>query len=747
MDTDTLVKNAMKADQAKLDKLYQSKTKLEWKRDAYTEVNSLVSAFTNKFMSTLSADNMFSVNTYKAFKISMPDKYKTYFDISGTAAAAISRHTITKTTLAEYATVNGAKYRNRVAGLSGTTNANSQSAVTGTKKLAADWQTTELKDLKYADGSSVFTFSSSTDNLSFSVNGQRVVIGQDETMQDVIDAVNGNPAAKAKMSVTADGEVRFESTVKGAETKLEFGNVAGPEVFGKNGAFGITDLSIKPKSLINENMTLDQIAAATGKDLGFDSNGKISFKINGETFEFSKSDTLKDVMDTINSNANAKVKMSYDQGQDAFMLRSTVTGAGTEVSTENVTGNFFGDKGLTAIKEDTTTKYQTIDRNSDTIASAASKMGVNLQTDENGKFSFTVNGVDFSFNTTDTLQTMINKVNGDPNAKARLSYSQITDSFVFTSSETGRDATVTVANKGNSNAFGGDASFFGTAEATARGTDATIEIDGETITQSSNKFVLDGIQFDLKVAFDSTDPAKDLEALSFTVDQDIDKVVDKVKKFVEEYNKLTQSLHALINEKIDYDYSPLTEAQRNSEDMSEKEIEKWDTEAKKGILRNDSTINGMLSSLRKNLFEKVGDTGLSPSDLGFSTIAYTQGQYGGQIEFNETKFREMMAKDPEAVATVMAGTSSSTNAEQIYAQSGFISRAFDQMSEFKNTIRSTNLKNTNQKITDTSEAMTNQLARMYEAQERLYIQFARMEQLQAQFQQQSSWLSQQLGAL
>ena len=67
------------------------------------------------------------------------------------------------------------------------------------------------------------------------------------------------------------------------------------------------------------------------------------------------------------------------------MLRSDVTGTGTEVSVSNKTGNFFGNDGLTGIKEDTTTKYQTIDRGTDTIATAAAKMGIDLQLDSEGK--------------------------------------------------------------------------------------------------------------------------------------------------------------------------------------------------------------------------------------------------------------------------------------------------------------------------------------------------------------------------
>lgn len=749
LDTDALIEKAMAASQSKLDRMNQNKTKLEWKRDAYTDINKKIAEFSDKYMSQLSPDNIFSSSVYKAFKISISDKYSAYFDITGTPSASISRHQITKTTLAEYATIKGEQYRNRVAGLSGTSNANSLAAVTGTKKLAADTSTstTKLSDLKYEDGTSVFQFSSSSDRVSISVNGETFTFNQDDTLSTMMSDINGRPAAKAKMSFTADGQISFESTVKGAKTALVFGNVAGPAVFGKDGAFGIKDLVTEPKSLINDEMTLREIADATGKTLGAAGSGDfVEFAINGKQFHFGEDTKLKDVLDAVNSDPDAQVTMTYDQERDRFMLRSDLQGSGTKIKTENLQGTqFFGEEGITGIAEDETEGYQTIERTKDTIATAAAKMGVDIQFDQDGKFSFKVNDVEFSFSSTDSLEKMINTINGNEDAKARLTYSQITDSFIFTSSETGRNSSVKVENVNGVNAFGDATSFFGAAESEAKGTDAVIVIDGETITQASNTFTLDGMQFTLKTDFDADNTPDNIGPANFSVDQDIDKVVEKVKAFVVDYNKLTQSLYAMVTEAIDYDYPPLTDAQR--EDMSDKEIEKWETEAKKGILRNDNTVKDLLSSLRMDMFEVVEGTGLSAYNIGFNTSKYAAGEYGGQITFDEDKFRAAMKKDPDAVSRVMANVSTATDAKTEKAESGMITRFFDQMSAFRTEIRNVKLKNTNKSIDDASNSITNMIKKMYEEQERLYSQFSRMETLLSQYQSQSSWLTQQIAGL
>ncbi len=743
LDTDSLIEQALWVEQAKVDRAYQSKTTAEWTRDAYTEVMNSIGDFTNKFMSTLSEDNIFSENVYKMYDINISSDYDNYFSISGTGDAITSSHTITKSTLAKEATLEGAKYRNRVLGSSGTQNHNSLAQATGTKVLSADSEDVTLKNLTYEDGSEVFSFASDADKLSFSINGETFVFDQDETLQDVMDAVNSNPDANATMQITADNKIQFTSKLKGEDSKLVFANVGGPDSFGTHGGFGITELNTEPKSLIDSTMTLEQVEVATGRNFGFDASGKLSFSVNGETFEFDKSATIQDVMDTVNSSA-AEVTMTYDSAEDMFMIRSNNTNTDEKLTFENITGSFFGEDGLTGINEGDVTQHQKITRNGDTIETAAAKNGVDLVLDENGKFSFTVNDVEFSFDTDTTLNEMISTVNGDEEAKATLMYSEITDSFTFASSETGSAASVKV--EGAEGVFGGAESFFGiAADAQATGSDAIIEIDGETITQASNTFTLDGISFTLKEDFDAADNAQNLSAAKFSVEQNVDDVVDKVEAFVLEYNELVQSIYEMTNESKDYDYSPLTQAERA--EMSEEDIEKWEEEAKKGLLKNDSTLRNLLSDMRSSLFAQVESTGLSAYDLGFSTSSYVAGEYSGQITFDVDKFKAALEKDAEAVANTMANISNSTIEETEYEESGFVTRLFDTMSDVRNTLRGTNIQNANELINEREEEMNDLITQMYEEQESLYMQFAAMEELMAAYQSQSDWLTQQLASM
>ena len=487
--------------------------------------------------------------------------------------------------------------------------------------------------------------------------------------------------------------------------------------------------------------------------LGGTPNGEISFRINGQLFSFTENDTLDTVMNDINSNTGANVTISFDEAADQFVIKSNSTVNGTKVILENETGRAFNEGGLFEIAAGETKNQTAITRDGDSIATAAAKMGINLQLDESGNFSFTIKGPynsetgqyvskDFSFNPdTTSLQKMIDTVNADTDLNVKMTYSQITDSFVFTSGDTGSEATFELVNKDGVNAFGGADSFFGiAANQRATGSNAVVMIDGERIEKSSNSFMLDGISITLNMSFEAVEGSDD--ELSFSVTQDVDGVVDKVKKFVEEYNSLIASLNDLLKEEIDYDYAPLTEEERSA--MSDSEIEKWETEAKKGILRNDSTLSGLLSEMRMSLYEKVGETGLSPADIGLTTGAWYN---NGQISFDEDVFREALKSNPDAVAQVMAATSTSTDATTKNANSGIVSRFFNQMTAFENTLTKTNIQNVDDAIAKNEYRMDELLAKMYELEEKYYMQFSQMETLMTKYQSQSDWLTQQLSAL
>ncbi len=738
MDTDSLVTSLLSTEQAKLDRVYQNQTKLQWKYDAYKEINTQLKDFRTKYMSAASSDNVYSVSAYQAFKVNLASN--NYVSVTTNSSAFESSHEITSVELATTATLSGAKYRSRSAALYGTAGSNLLAETTGTKTFEAGAGDIALKDLKYSDGTAAFSFPEGTTTLSFSINGKSFTFSQDKTLNDVMTTVNGDATANVTMSLTAGNAINFKSDTLGSSLNLT--NLTGVNLFGDTGALGTVSGDVARTSVISPAMTLEEIAAASGKDFGFDGGGNLSFTINGQTFSFAKTQTLNDVMTAVNADATAKVTMRYDSANDTFSVRSDVTGTGTSVTVANATGSFFGASSPLGLAAGSSTSLDTVNVNSDSISQAAAKMGLDLTLDASGKFSFTINGKGFSFDASSTsVSAMIKKVNQDADAGVTMSYSSITDSFVLQSDETGSAAAITVSNGTGVNAFGAGG-FFGIASLTATGTDAVMEIDGETVTQSTNTFTMDGMTFNLKASFDSTAVGSTQGSISFNVEQDIDSVITKVKNFVTAYNEIVDSLNGKISEKVEYDYDVLTEAQR--EELEDKDEEKWDEKSQSGLLRNDTYIGSLLSDMRSKLFQEIGDTGLSASDIGLSTGNYYD---KGKISLNEDKLRSALETNPDAVTQVFVGSTTSTDAATIQKESGIITSFYTTMTDYANNITKNVLTSINDQLDTAKTRYSDLVDLMAEKEDDYYAKFATMETALSTYTSQSNWLTQQLNTL
>ncbi|MDR0857991.1 MAG: flagellar filament capping protein FliD [Oscillospiraceae bacterium] len=85
------------------------------------------------------------------------------------------------------------------------------------------------------------------------------------------------------------------------------------------------------------------------KSLQFDKSGNFSFSINNKSFTFSKNDTLATVINTVNADITANVKMSYSSATDGFSIESKLSGTSSTLKIANISGNFFGVNGASGL--------------------------------------------------------------------------------------------------------------------------------------------------------------------------------------------------------------------------------------------------------------------------------------------------------------------------------------------------------------------------------------------------------------
>ena len=201
--------------------------------------------------------------------------------------------------------------------------------------------------------------------------------------------------------------------------------------------------------------------------------------------------------------------------------------------------------------------------------------------------------------------------------------------------------------------------------ADAVGTNAKATIDGKTYESSTNKLNVANVIYNFNgVSAKNADGTS--QASTISVSQDTDKIVDNVKKFVETYNTLIDSLNTKYREEKNTDYKPLTKKQEG--EMTESQIDKWNEKAKSGLLYHDNNIYSIISDMRESLYTKVDavDTVLTDSKgnkysyNSMSSIGITSSTNQGHITLDEEKLKKALTEDPDCVYQLFASDQDST---------------------------------------------------------------------------------------
>lgn len=216
------------------------------------------------------------------------------------------------------------------------------------------------------------------------------------------------------------------------------------------------------------------------------------------------------------------------------------------------------------------------------------------------------------------------------------------------------------------NTLGTEATFVnGTMNVAAVGTNAKATIDGKNYESSTNKLNVANVIYNFNgVSAKNADGTS--QASTISVSQDTDKIVDNVKKFVETYNTLIDSLNTKYREEKNTDYKPLTKKQEG--EMTESQIDKWNEKAKSGLLYHDNNIYSIISDMRESLYTKVDavDTVLTDSKgnkysyNSMSSIGITSSTNQGHITLDEEKLKKALTEDPDCVYQLFASDQDST---------------------------------------------------------------------------------------
>lgn len=191
------------------------------------------------------------------------------------------------------------------------------------------------------------------------------------------------------------------------------------------------------------------------------------------------------------------------------------------------------------------------------------------------------------------------------------------------------------------------------------GEDAEIWLNGVQYTGSSSTFTINNLTIDALATTGN-------DEISITTSTDTQGIYDKVKDFLTEYNNIINEMTKLYNASSSKGYEPLTDDEKDS--MSDKEIEKWETKIKDSLLRNDTTLSGVMSAMTTAMSQAVEINGkkYSLSSFGIHTLGYLNAAENEQNAYhidgdeddtntsgNADKLMTAITEDPDMVMQFM----------------------------------------------------------------------------------------------
>lgn len=517
-------------------------------------------------------------------------------------------------------------------------------------------------------------------------------------LQTYLQSKLNSSFGSGKVNVALNGS-SLVLTTSDSTSVLAMSSASKSGVLGSSGALHIT---AGETNRIETSKTLEDLSGELNVPLD-DSTDTYSFTINNKSFTFDKTATLSSVISAINSDSDANVTVTYSQTSNQFRITSDDTGSQSAVAIYDNSGggnlaealfgaNYAGLSGvnsqdLTVAADGSVTTgasdsaytfqlgsgtaqtvtlagnatYASMQELADALRDAvnsnstlAGNVSVNVSSDgkqiyfgsEDGSTSLTVAAQDAGSDFLGIGTAGVTSASVDDSKTLADLYSEGVSGI-------SQDVSGNYTIGGVSGSFSGDTvlnslGYNGVSEGSDLKMNVTLGAGGTAtdITRSTNSFTLDGISL---TAADTTD-----EKVTFSSVDNTDDLCTKITDFINAYNKIIDTVNTYTSDQPDSDYQPLTDSQKAT--MTDDEITKWNDEAKKGLLQNDSLLNGILSNLRSTMMNAVSGSGLSLNDIGISTIAYDWTS-GGQLVVDQTKLKNALENNLSDVEDLFTGTS------------------------------------------------------------------------------------------
>lgn len=665
LDTDAIVQGLSSAYQVKIDKVTKKKKKTEWQMEAWSTLNSKIYSL---YTGTLSKIKTYG--NYKTKKASVVGGKSSSVSVKASNTAADGTYKVKVLSTASSAFLTGAslaaqKYSQSYSASNATTfsqmyekGAADQTdtvnhSLTGKTLTFSGYQYNKVKD---ADGNPLFT-------LTEEGNAKQInLYDEDGNVTGTTDRAT-MAQIDTYLKKLAQEDPDFDKSKYSANEVLEPGNLLTLN-YTFTDSSSVTDINTELKNAGFTGLTVSMRDGAIqfNNTAGYTVNSDGSVKDSYGYYQVSGADALTALGMNADASGNVDVKVSAFQN--------------------DATGKYVYQNSVTA---DKTFRYNVEDTSLSGKSTISEYLGNtfkdNAQVDaENGKRYLEYNlvmGTGASAKTTtlkiyedQTIDQFCKDIQEASGNAVNASFDAKNQRFFLTSSKTGADNNFSLEAAGSNGSLEAlqklglvENNLYTGAQAMSKSAaaDAVIELNGATLSSSTNDIKVSALG--LTITTESADPG---EELTVTVANDTDAVYNMIKDFIKEYNNLV----ADMSEQYYADattYEPLTEEEEA--EMTDSQIDKWETKAKSALLRRDSQLNSVMTNMRNELAKSVtitkedGTTAkYSLSSFGICTgdwdeygILHINGDSDDAKYSDKTnKLKEALDEDPETVMNVFA---------------------------------------------------------------------------------------------
>lgn len=270
------------------------------------------------------------------------------------------------------------------------------------------------------------------------------------------------------------------------------------------------------------------------------------------------------------------------------------------------------------------------------------------------------------------------------------------------------------------------------------GKDAKITLNGVVYEGSSNTFEINGLTI---TALQKSD-----EEVTLTTRQDTDGIYNLIKNFFKEYNTLINEMDSLYNADSASDYEPLTDDEKS--ELSDSEVEKWETKIKDSILRGDSNLSTVASAMKNIMLQGATVNGkqMYLSDFGIETLGYFSSEENernayhingdeddSSVSSKENSLKAMIASDPDTVVSFFSQLT-----QNLYTELNTQSKSVEGIRSFGSFYDDKRMK---EDYADYTEKIQKQEDKLSALEERWYSKFSAMETALAKLQSNQSAIS------